>query len=298
MKKLLLFLTIVLHSQAQNVGIGNPAPAEKLDVTGNINVTGTIKANGVAGAQNQVLSTNSAGELAWADLCQYKNFESISSVTATTWVPPVGITKILVEAWGSGGGGNIFAGGGGGGYIKALFDITPSSTISLTIGDGGAFGNGTSSGTNGTATAFTLNGSQQIVASFGGGGLYLSSSNGQGGFGGGYSRTSNINKYIGFEGDEGHSLDRFFYQFNATTFYEKGIAGRGGDAANSENTGGLGQTYLLNNTAGTVILRNGNPSRGKIPGGGGASGFQYTFGTTTTNIGGGNGADGLIIIHY
>ena len=40
---------------AQNVGINNPNPNEKLDVNGNINVTGTIKANGSAGSPNQVL---------------------------------------------------------------------------------------------------------------------------------------------------------------------------------------------------------------------------------------------------
>jgi Protein of unknown function (DUF1566) len=66
MKKLLLLTLLALNTQinAQNVGIGSPAPTEKLDVTGNINVTGTIKANGVAGTAGQVLkSTGSA--MAW-----------------------------------------------------------------------------------------------------------------------------------------------------------------------------------------------------------------------------------------
>jgi hypothetical protein len=67
MKRVLLFslLLIVGNSQAQNVGIGNSSPAEKLDVTGNINVTGTIKANGVDGTPNQVLMKNNAGNLEW-----------------------------------------------------------------------------------------------------------------------------------------------------------------------------------------------------------------------------------------
>ena len=299
MKKLILLLLFPFANQAQNVGIGNPSPTEKLDVTGNINVTGTIKANGVAGSQNQVLTTNSMGDLAWADACEYKNFESISSVFATTWVPPVGVTKILVEVWGAGGGGNIFAGGGGGGYVKALFDITPTSIISLAIGDGGAGGNTTTNGINGTSTSFSVTNlnTQTITASPGGGALYLTANNGQGGFGGTYSVTSNQKKYIGLEGSSGQSIDRSYYQYSATTFYEKGIAGRGGNSGNSE-TGGLGQTYLLNTTAGTLILRNGNPSAGKIPGGGGASGFQYTTGIGTTNIAGGAGGDGLIIIRY
>jgi hypothetical protein len=39
-------------SAAQNVGVGITNPAEQLDVNGNINVTGTIKANGVDGTAN------------------------------------------------------------------------------------------------------------------------------------------------------------------------------------------------------------------------------------------------------
>jgi hypothetical protein len=299
MKKLALFtlMALSLQVQAQNVGIGNPAPAERLDVNGNINVTGTIKANGVAGAQNQVLTTNASGGLAWEDGCQYKNFVSISSLLTTTWVPPAGITRILVEAWGAGGGGNIFAGGGGGGYIKAQFDLTPSSVISLAIGDGGSAAT-SATAANGTSTSFTVTeGStpKTISAFFGSGALYLSSTNGQGGFSGSYSATSNLsNHYIGYYGQPGQSADKFFYQYNATTFYEKGIAGRGGNAANTSNTGGLGQTYLVNNTTSTLIQRNGNPTAGSLPGGGGASGIQFL----ATSLIGGVGANGLIIIHY
>lgn len=294
---LLTLLALVLHAQAQNVGIGNPAPAEKLDVNGNINVTGTIKTNGVAGTQNQILTTNATGSLAWADACQYKNFASISSLSATTWVVPVGVTRILVEAWGAGGGGNSLAGGGGGGYIKAQFDLTPTSVISLTIGDGGNSA-ASASAVNGTNTSFTVTVgavAKSITATAGGGALYLSAINGQSGFSGAYSVTSNLNnQYIGYFGEPGQSTDRFFYQYNATTFYEKGIAGPGGNAGNTKNTGGLGQTYLVNNTASTLVLRNGNPAGGSVPGGGGASGIQYL----TTVLNGGNGANGLIIIHY
>ena len=62
MKKLIILslMAMAIKTQAQNVGIGNPIPAEKLDVTGNINVTGTIKANGVDGTANQVLAKNAS----------------------------------------------------------------------------------------------------------------------------------------------------------------------------------------------------------------------------------------------
>jgi hypothetical protein len=75
MKKLFLFtlMAIAIQAQAQNVGIGNPAPNEKLDVTGNINVTGTIKANGVDGTANQVLAKNASNNMAWVNTAHANN---------------------------------------------------------------------------------------------------------------------------------------------------------------------------------------------------------------------------------
>jgi hypothetical protein len=307
MKKQVKILAIIffimlysLFSYAQNVGINQPNPQQALDVNGNINTTGTIMANGNEGQAGQMLVKNSSNNLAWADACAYKNFESITSLLTTTWTPPAGVTKILVEAWGSGGGGNMYAGGGGGGYIKALFDITPTSVISLAIGDGGSFGNGTSDGITGTVTTFSVtNGSTQTITAFGGGGgLYSTATTSEAGYGGSYSRTSNLLKYIGLDGESGYSLQKHYYQYNATTFYENGIAGHGGNAANSQSTGGLGQSYLLNTTSGALIQIYANPKVGKIPGGGGAGGYYYNTSTTSVNSSGGVGANGMIIIRY
>ncbi len=75
MKKLLLLSLLAFYTQtfAQNVGIGNPTPTEKLDVTGNINVTGTIKANGVDGSANQVLAKNASNNMAWVNTAHANN---------------------------------------------------------------------------------------------------------------------------------------------------------------------------------------------------------------------------------
>jgi hypothetical protein len=75
MKKLLLLfiMAIAIQTKAQNVGIGNPNPAEKLDVRGNINLTGTIKANGVDGTARQVLAKNASNNLDWVNTAHANN---------------------------------------------------------------------------------------------------------------------------------------------------------------------------------------------------------------------------------
>ncbi len=92
---------------AQNVGVNTTNPTERLDVNGNINVTGTIKANGIDGSANQVLMKNGSGNLAWGDLCEYKNAVTLFNASGT-WNVPAGVTRIFIEVWGAGGGGNRF----------------------------------------------------------------------------------------------------------------------------------------------------------------------------------------------
>ncbi len=140
MKKLLyiLLLFFSFNINAQNVGIGNASPNEKLDVTGNINVTGTIKANGVDGTANQVLMKNSSGNFSWGNIGDFKSIATFTD-TATaniSWNVPANTTKIWVELWGGGGAG-LDAGGGGGGYMSLLFDVVPAQNLLLTVGKGG-----------------------------------------------------------------------------------------------------------------------------------------------------------------
>ena len=135
---ILLCFILPLFTNAQNVGIGNPSPNEKLDVTGNINVTGTIKANGVDGNPNQVLMKNSIGNFSWGNIGDFKNVATFTdTLTANiNWAVPANTTKIWVELWGGGGAG-LDAGGGGGGYMSLLFDVVPAQTVQLTVGKGG-----------------------------------------------------------------------------------------------------------------------------------------------------------------
>jgi hypothetical protein len=278
---------------SQNVGIGTTLPpSEKLDVNGNINVAGTIKANGTDGTPGQVLMKNTSGNLAWGDMCEYKNFVSLTSTAGGTWTVPADVTKILVEVWGAGGGGNFFAGGGGGGYIKAHFTVTPGSSVAYDVGAGGA-GAVSASGTSGDQSTCTI-GAIVLTSSGGQGALYLTAVNGQAGVGAGASASGGYNNYIVFQGSSGESQKRNYHAYNATTYYESGEAGRGGNGGNTVSTGGLGQYYLYNTTGATLVYRNGNSATGLRPGGGGASGVQYG----ASLLGGGTGANGLVVIHY
>ncbi|MBL7729150.1 MAG: hypothetical protein JNM68_15745, partial [Dinghuibacter sp.] len=103
-----VFLTANLH--AQNTGIGTNTPTEKLDVHGNINITGVIKTNGTDGAPGQVLTRGSGNTLQWATVnantSATENFQVFTATTAgavQTFTVPAGVTKITAEAWGGGG---------------------------------------------------------------------------------------------------------------------------------------------------------------------------------------------------
>lgn len=108
-----------------------------------------------------------------------------------TWTVPPGIGKVRVRMWGGGAGGNSSTnGGGGGGFaMKAIYDLTGVTSVTITAGLGGAstVSGGTSSfgsyvsatggvsstGAGGTATGGDLNytGGAGTVGSIAGGGV-------------------------------------------------------------------------------------------------------------------------------
>ena len=58
-------LTRALIDANGNMGIGTTVPAYKLDVAGDINMTGTLRLNGTAGAPGQVLTSNGISDPTW-----------------------------------------------------------------------------------------------------------------------------------------------------------------------------------------------------------------------------------------
>ncbi len=55
-----------MYAGTDRVGIGTGSPTEKLDVIGNVKITGEIKPNGSGGQQGQVLTNNGNGSMHWA----------------------------------------------------------------------------------------------------------------------------------------------------------------------------------------------------------------------------------------
>ena len=113
---------------------------------------------------------------------------------SSTFTVPAGVTKIRVRVVGGGaggGGGAVLRGGSGGGYAHGVFNVTPGSAYTVTVGLGGAAGIGSNYGGSGGTSSFGalisatggVNGSTP-VAGVGTGGDFQASG-GIGGYGGG-----------------------------------------------------------------------------------------------------------------
>ncbi len=269
-----------------NIGIGTQTPAEKLDVSGSINVTQTIKANGVAGQPGQVLSLNSNGNIAWQDFNEFKNHRTfLYSPSSISWTVPAGVTRIMIEGWGGGGGGSNIGGGGGGGYVCVWLTVTAGDIVSFQIGYRGAGGDNTNGGTNGGFTS--INTSSVSVLAQGGKAASFFNGSGELGRGGSYEITTNS---IGMPGEDGKPNRFEYYQSNATTFLEAAVGGKGGDAGNGLNTGSAGG-YRLYNVSTATLIRQAFPIEPQIPGGGGAGHYNANALLCA-------GANGMIVIHY
>jgi hypothetical protein len=276
-----------------NVGIGTILPTEKLDVTGNINVTGTIKANGLDGTANQVLMKNSSGNLAWGDMCEYNNIHTIASSGSGNWTVPAGVTKVLVEIVAGGGGGNIHGGGGGGGYLKAILPVTAGTLINYVVGAGGAGGaggNGINGGhsqiTYGAITIFTFEGSG---ASFNNTTKIFNAS------GGLYVAPTGINSFIGEHGERGKPNKITFEQKSATSFFEISSGGNGGGAGRCKTCETEGIYYAYDISAAAVFRQSANATFNS-PGTGGGGG--YSLSSVGGFGGGGSGSAGVVIFYY
>lgn len=304
MKKYLLLIVsysqYITFSYSQNVGVGNSNPQEKLDVSGNINVTGTIKTNGVDGTAGQVLMKNSSNLLSWATICDFKNRVTfIDTSTTFGWTVPVGVTKIWIEMWGGGGAG-MLAGGGGGGYLSIFRNVTPGNFLGIEVGKGGkdlpfsGFNqpgnasrvNSVSAGLNafalGGAGAFTSTGAYNQDLPGTGGGINPASGGGAGHDG-----------FYGQGGQAGSPLRTEYFLLPSNQYNRVDNYGNGGNAAYTQNTAGLGGVLTRNiNGAVTTDLALSPARSSGFPGGGGGGSADGFINTNRA------GSNGMVIIHY
>jgi hypothetical protein len=267
-----------------NVGIGNPAPLYKLDVNGDINTTGAIRTNGNGGTSGQVLQNNGNGTMRWGDITEFKNYITFTTVGASSWTVPAGVSRICVEAWGGGGGSGSTGSGGGGGYVTAIFSVTPAGSVPYTVGAAGlgGFGTATSGGTSAVIVG------SNIVNAFGGAGDH-SSTTFNVATGGSFSGSTGLGFY-GHAGEAGEGIRTNGYQSYINEYRYSSTGGKGGDAGNTINTGGKGGYWLKDGTTNSnIYIVYG--SNGSLPGGGG--GGNVFVGNETKN-----GGQGMIIIHY
>jgi hypothetical protein len=300
MKKILFLAYCILSigtAISQNVGIGTGTPTEKLDVNGNVNISGQLKVSGDAGSKNQVLMKDASNNLVWGDISEFKNIwvndcggiatSPGTSNCSTNWTVPAGVTTILVECWGGGGGGSTMSGGGGGGYISARLTVTPGAILPITIGAGGNLGNATTTGIMGGTTSFTV--SPTVLYANGGqggkaGDVLGSPTNGQPS-GGNFSVFSLITNYIGYYGNPGGITKLGFMVAGATDYAKVINYGDGGDAPLLPGSGGKGGFKIASASINQITYAS---QYGVQPGAGGGA----------DPTGGFYGLGGRVIIHY
>lgn len=177
------------------------------------------------------------------------------------------------------------AGGGSGAWAEFVVDNTVvlASSLTLSVGSGGAGGAGISSGSAGVATTYS-DGTNSISCGGGGGGLSdgndTSHSSADGGLGGTYSPTvsSGLTVLIGTDGQGGGQGIGTPYEEFSTGGVGGGCPFGGGGRASAVNVAGVSQA--------------GRDASGNGAGGGGAA----TLGSVT-QVSGGDGSDGIIIIY-
>ncbi len=245
--------------------------------------------------------------------------ETFSSLGASTFTPPTGVSSVdaLVVA-GGGGGGWAYAGGGAGGYqYVTSYPVIAGHTYSLSVGQGG--GPATSNGDGNPTGANGENGSNSFfdtivsVGGGGGGGRWAGYTNGDGlppgsgGSGGGgsaaYLTGGSTHQQVGGSGTAGQGNNGGSGTYTGDSAL---LAGGGGGGAGGVGTdgnagvGGNGGYGVSNSITGTSksYAGGGSGNGGQAFDGGGDSIYPPTSGSGGGGGPGNSGASGVVVLRY
>jgi hypothetical protein len=206
----------------------------------------------------------------------YVQYTQIFTYTGVnqTFVVPATTTSITVYMWGAGGAGGYSGVGGAGAFLGGVLSVTPSSSLTVIVGQGG-----------------TVNG----TSAFGGGGIGSVGSWTGGGGGGGYSGIFNSSTPLAIVGAGGGAA--FYSAVGGCGDSVTGTGIRG--TTNGSVQSGYGGTQSAGGAGGSGGLANGS-SGSYLHGGagdpswsaGGGSGYYGGGGGGTDNSIGGSGAGG------
>lgn len=242
---------------------------------------------------------------------------TFTNVGTTNWTVPEGVSsvEVLVVAGGGGSGGSgntgYYGGGGGGGGLiyESSFTVTPSETISVTVGDGGLagvqVGDAGYPGGNGGNSSF---GSLVAIGGGGGGG---NSANNRAGTLGGSGGGGSLYSGLGGAGTAGQG------KVGGRVYGQCGAGGGGAGSAGGDGlgtayvngfggSGGSGLAYSISGS--TVYYAGGGAARGMTSNGSASEGATPidTAGAANTGAGGGGthraagkaGGSGIVIVRY
>ena len=205
-------------------------------------------------------------------------FDSVEVFEADGTFDASNVDTVFVECVGGGGGGasvdgnqdsyEVGGGGGGGGYAADFVDVSGTSSVSVTVGDGGAGAtSGNTAGDDGGNTSF----GSSVVANGGQGGPKATIDS-LGGGGGGFGGVGAIT----IDGEVGEG------SFTSSTVPTIGKTSAGGDSY----YGYGGKSYRFD-----IPVLNGEGGSGY--GGGGAGAI-----TDSAEQDGGPGTSGIVIVYY